>query len=513
VAGEERLEQFRQQKRLAAFRAMQQPKEEAVAAPVPSPMPAQEERGAFGAALDKTRLGLSDAMSTLAGDSYGRSGDPLKPDNLPLLNPFGSDRLKKALGGDVIPAAGEVGMGLMAAGAKSQFPKAADVAEEGFRYAMESAPAQAAGRGLEQAKEYLGPDTSALVGEVANIGAALLPVPKIKPKFGKNSRVKLEKSLQNRKRLETERLLEPNPNDMELKGELLEEGFWQSRRYKPGEKEANKARLVSEIDGIDPRRSNNYNTGVIKKEVKRLNTELINDLDGAPNVSVGTIENALDDAIDAARLTPNLHGDAGDVAESLSSYVDRQLLKYKSADGDITPNDLLIVRRDLDKWTTKYGPKDLYGEKGSAMSDANDAIREAINSTLAGAAPNVSVRQKLWDMSDLIEAKKLTYKRSLPGMEGGNRVSRYIENLERATGVKHPTNPQSIAITASNPTVGVGGALAALGLGAKNSAGRSLSRNRTAAMEMMAEAIRGGSSAAQKAAIIDLMNKDEEGEQ
>jgi len=478
-----------------------------------APVPPKEEQGLLRRSLEKLRLGTSDAMSTLAGDSYGRYGDPVEPDNLQLFNPFGSDRFKKALGGDFFPAVGEVGVDAMIAPVKALFPKVAEISGRGMQAAMESDPAQALGTKIDEIKEELGPDTSALIGEIANIGGALLPVPKIKPKFGIKSRAKLKKSLKKRKAIETERLLEPNPVDMKKKGKLIEEkGGLQFRRYQPGKIEKRKAKLVSEIDGVDPRRSNNYNTGVINEEVKRLNIELLDDLDGVPNVSLGNIENAVDDAIDLARLTPNLRGDAGGVAETLSAYVDRLLLKYKSADGDITPNDLLIVRRELDEWTTKYGPKDLYGEKGNAMSDANNAIREALNSTLAAAAPDVAVRQKLWDMADLIEASNLTYKRSLPGMEGGNRVSRYIEGLERATGIKHPTNPQSLAITAANPTVGFSGAALALGIGAKNSAGRIISRNRTATMEMMADAIRGGSQGAQRAVLLDLINKEEEEE-
>lgn len=488
--------------------------DEPVVKPKPVAVPApEEERGLLGRSYDTAISGVSDAMSTMMGDTYGRedpTGSPLQRDELPIYNPIGSDRLTKALGGDLALAVGDIGGDLMMTAGKAVLPDAAQEAiASGAQYVMESEPAQMAGRGLEKAKEFLGPDKAALAGELLNIGAAIAPVPKIKPKFGAKSRVKLEKALQKRKTLETERLLEPNPNDMLGKGTTSEQGFMRSFKYEPGKAEARKAKLVSEIADVDPKRSNNYNQGVIQKEVKKLNTELVDELADVAPVSIENVTNSIDDAIDAARQTPNLAGEAGAMAETLSAHADRLLSKYKNADKTITPNNLLKVRRELDKWTEKYGPKDLYGDKGSALSDANDAIREALNSALSEAAPNAAVREKLWDMSDLIAAQKLTYSRGIPGKERGNRASRYLENLERATGVKHPVNPQSIAISASNPQVGIGAAIAALGIGAKNSAGRGLSRNRTAIMEMAADAIKNGSQGLPRAALIDLMNEEE----
>lgn len=481
----------------------------AVDSPVNEAIPAQEEQGLVSRGMDTLQLGLSDAMSTLAGDTYGRSGDPTEPDDLNYLS-----RAIKMVGGDILPAVGEVGGDAVIAAGKAVLPEAAedfiaDTAAEGMQAVAESDVGQAVGGGLDKWKAA-SPETYALAGELGNIGMAVAPVPKLNPKFGAKSTKKLKKALQDRKTLETERLLEPAPMDMRGKGELLEKGAMRTRVYEPFAPEKRKAKLVSEIADVDPRRSNNYNAGVMRKEITKLNDELVDSLDGLPEVQTVDIENAIDDAIDTARQTPNLAGEAGSQAEVLSNYVDRLISKYKTGDGGIEPRDLLKIRREMDEWTRKYGPKDLYGDKGSALSDANDAIREALNATVAKAAPDADVRQKLWDMSDLIAAEKQTYRRGLPGAEKGNRFSRYLANLERATGVKHPVNPQSIAISATNPQVGVGAALAALGIGAKKGAGAGLARNRTSAMNMMADAMREGSAGAQRAGLIDMMNEDDD---
>ena len=482
--------------------------------PVTAPPPAApKKQSLLGKSMDRLQLGVSDAMSTYAGDTYGRrdpTGAPLERDDMTI------GRFTKATGGDILPAVGEVAGDVMIEAGKAVLPESAERAiSSGLQYAMDSAPVKMAGKGLEAAREYLGPEKSALAGEMLNIGlAAAGPALKIKPKLGSKSKAKLKKSIQNQKRIETERLLEPD--NLRGTGALTEEGVLRTRKYKPvpGSKEARIAERVSDIPGIDPRRSNNYNTGVLAKEIDRLNEGLVTSLDGAPAVSIGTIENVVDDAIDAARLTPNLAGDAGKMAETLSNHVDTLLAKYKNTAGKILPEDLLKVRRELDNWTDKYAPGDLYGDKGSALRDANNAIRESLNSALADAAPNAAVRDRLWHMADLLEAKATTYPRSLPSAEKGNRITRYIDNLERSTGVKHPVNPQSIAITASNPLVTAGAGIGALGLGAARNIGAFGARNRTAAAQSLSDAIRGGATGAQRAALIDAMNKDKEyGEQ
>jgi len=94
-------------------------------APAPPPPP-EEEQGFIDRSLDRLQLGLSDTMSTLMGDTYGRSGDPTERDDLPVVNPFGSNRLMKALGGDIIPAVGDVAGDALISGGKAVLPESAE---------------------------------------------------------------------------------------------------------------------------------------------------------------------------------------------------------------------------------------------------------------------------------------------------------------------------------------------------------------------------------------------------
>ena len=486
-----------------------------VVAPAPNIPPAvvktkekiiPKEQGIFGRSKDRLTLGVSDAMSTMAGDTYGRSGDPTQIDSM-----LPEERILKVVGGDIIPAVADVSMdALITAGKEVLTQEEEDAIAANLSDLTQSKPAQLLGTGLEKTKEFLGPRGSAVAGELFNVGSAVLPVPKIKPKFGINSRAKLEKSIANQKRIETERLLQPD--NLEGPGKVIEkENFMQNRDYIPSEREAKIAKSVSEIPEINPRKSNNYNTNVIEKELAKLDADLINLLDASnnPAVSVVTVENAIDDAIDIARQTPNLVGTAGEKAEALSKHIDSLLKKYKDVDGDITPNNILRIRRDLDQWTKKYSPKDLYGDSASALSDANDAIRKALNETLAQSAPNVAVRDRLFHMSDLYTAKSTIYPRGLPNREAGNRLSRYVDSLERSLGVSHPTTPLGLQ-RSINPFIGAGTALAAGALGIKRGGAAALRRNRTSLAEMTADAIRQGSAGLQRAAIIDLANDEEE---
>ena len=181
-----------------------------VESPESEAIPTPEGKGLFGRSLDTLQLGVSDAMSTLAGDSYGRSGDPSERDDINYLS-----KAIKMVGGDMLPAVGEVGGDAMITAGKAVLPEAAedfiaDKTSQGIEYVAESDVGQAVGVGLEKWKAA-SPETYALAGELGNIGLAVAPVPKIKPKFGAKSTSKLKKALQDRKTIETERLLEPAP--------------------------------------------------------------------------------------------------------------------------------------------------------------------------------------------------------------------------------------------------------------------------------------------------------------
>ena len=112
-------------------------------------------------------------------------------------------------------------------------------------------------------------------------------------------------------------------------------------------------------------------------------------------------------------------------------------------------------------------------------------------------------------MSDLYTAKSTIYPRGLPNREAGNRLSRYVDSLERSLGVSHPTTPLGLQ-RSINPFIGAGTALAAGALGIKRGGAAALRKNRTSLAEMTADAIRQGSAGLQRAAIIDLANDEEE---
>jgi hypothetical protein len=463
----------------------------------------QEAQGFLGRSADTIVQGVSDAFSTAAGDSYGRSGEALERDD---LNPL--SKAIKMFGGDILPSVGEVGGDAIITGGKAVLPEVAeDAIASGIQYVAESEPAQMAGRGLEKAKEFIGPEKSALAGELLNIGAAFLPVPKITPKFAaRNTRV-LEKTLAKQKRNDIKSRFEPaNPYDqgtLEIMDDTLK-----TKQFIPNERYSGVLDEVEKTPGVKSTNSHTENRRALENEVSKVRKSLDEKLGDANPVSGQDLDDELLEAMVRAEDEFVLQGDAGKSAQKLYEEFNKMYTSNLDDAGNISARDLLTVRRELDNKIRDAVAGDPFSPGNTASKVATRELRQSINKLVDNAAPDADVAADLARMNKMLEARDVI----LPSTrsEGATGLGRSIERLEERTGLRHPVSPLALQSNLSNPaTVGLTGAASALAMGGGRAIGNTLKKGSVAGDRMIAEMIRQGIPAAERAAIIASMNDEE----
>lgn len=472
-------------------------------------VPVVQEQGIVGRSIDKLQLGLSDAISTVMGDSYGRSGDPLERDDLPVFDLLGSNRVYTALGGNIFPSVGEVSGDALIAAGKSVLPKAAqDAIASGMQSVMTSEPAQMAGRGLEKAKEHLGPEGTALAGELLNIGAAFVPVPKVKPKFAARNKRVLEKTLAKQKRDDLKKRFEPtNPYDqgtLKIKDDVLEtKEFIPNKRYDA---------ILDEVEktpGVKSTNAHTDNREALELEVSKVRESLDKKLVDANPVSGKDLDDDLLEAMVRAEDHFMLQGDAGESAQRLYEEFNKMYVSKLDEAGNISARDLLDTRRDFDQMIGDAVAGDPFSPGGTAQKVAIRELRQSINKLIDKAAPDANVSEDLARMNKMLEARDVI----LPSTrtEAGTNIGRGMERLQERIGVKAPVSPLAIGQTVTSPkTVGLGAAAAALAMGGGRAISNTLKTGSVAGDRIMAELIRKGVPAAERAAILASLQEQEQ---
>jgi len=491
------MEMTVEQKRAMAMAAARKRQMEA------SPAPAEKPEGFFPRARQTLTTALSDSLSTLAGDTYGRNGDPTHPDN---LNP--ARRVLKAAGGDIIPAAGEVTSDALIEAGKAVLPESAQNAiAEGAQYVAESAPVRVIGKGLDKWKEA-SPESYATAGEIANVASVFLPVKKIPVKdFGSGKR--LANSVAKTRAEELRNLFEPakpitgkvRAGDLVVKDNLLK-----TKEFVPNKKYQEMIDEVAAIPEVNPRLSATENMTAVNNEITKMRQALQAKLDGQPPITQQQLSAALANAKAEIMKSSYMVGDAKLSAKKLGAVFD-DLIQQKMVNGEITPNDLMDVRIRFDQMAKADNPN-ILTPGGSAAKVTTQKLRQSLNDLIDAHVPNAGVRTDLDKMHRLMKGG--TYLAKAAENEGGNRLSRYINTVENRTGFKHAVTPRA----ASGNLMDTGAAIvtggAALAAGGGRALAEGLARNSAASQRMLATAIRNAPNIAAKAALIDAMNKEKE---
>lgn len=400
----------------------------------------------FGRTLDRARGATSDAFSTLAGDTYGLSGDPTERDDLNL-----PQRLIKAAGRDVIPGGAEIVGDVISTitpePVKEGLTQAAQWAGEnlgesgyaqGAKYGLENI-----GRSIDMGAEAIGPEHAATVNELVNIAAVTSPsgIKSLGGSLGNRMDNVLKKTLAKERRANTQLRMEPDNRRGEGK---LTPGTGPLERTKyvpdPG-RETRRIDKVNALEGYDPKASYVKNHEVVEAEVLRINKELDKALETQYPVRATKVKESVGAAVEEAGKSHHMVGDAAASAEKIFVEFDRILNTLTSEGGFITPKNLLRARRELDDYLRAGDPRVFDPKTISATKTATQHIRTAINDLVDKAAKDAGVSGKLEDMHDLLIAKEQFYTRSLPSYERPTNIGRAVQRVEHSTGMKAPTTP------------------------------------------------------------------------
>ena len=254
--------------------------------------------------------------------------------------------MRKALGGDIIPAVSDVATDAVMTAGKAVLPEAIQDGLSGVAdYVASSAPVQLLGEGLAAWKNA-SPESYETAGDTANIISALSPRPRLKTSVGTDARASAETYRAASRKKGIEKLLRPS-DVVNAKGRVAEEGLFRSRTYKPADFEQRMYAEVDKVKGVDPERSNLFNMNAVDAEVGRIREGLDAKLATAPPISVKSVMGDVDSAVREVGRNPALVGDAGVAAQRIYGKFADIVEGYASKTGQIDPVDLLQARRDL----------------------------------------------------------------------------------------------------------------------------------------------------------------------
>jgi hypothetical protein len=470
-----------------------------------APAPANKQRSVLGRTMDTLKQGLSDSMSTLGGDTYGRSGDPTQRDD---LNPL--SKAIKVAGGDVIPAVGEAGMDLAISAGKAVLSEAAEDAiasgvQSTVEAVTESAPGKAVAGGLKKWKAA-SPETYALAGELGNIGATVVPLPKIRPKFAKSNARVLKKSLAKDARHDLAARFEPS--DPYQKGTLtIDDNLAQTKRFQPNNRYDDVLDEVDATRGVDVKNSHTQNREALETKITDINKNLDAKLEGV-NVASRDMEDVILDAMAEVEGTSTLVGDAKTAANTLYDQFTDMTSQLIDDAGDISARDILKTRRQIDRMIEDGFGSDPFSPGYTGRKIAVARLRKAMNDIVGDAAPDAGVADDLSQMSKLLEARDVIIPKTR--IEGDTNLGRFVGRLEETTGLRHPVSPNALLMNATNPAVfsatALGAGLLAGGRGISNAAKKAS----VAGDAVAADVITKGSGAAQRLMMIEALRSDAE---
>jgi len=364
------------------------------------------------------------------------------------------DRVSRALFNDIPNAAGDiVGDAMMSAG-KAVLPK---TIQQGLSQASEyvgtSAPVQAIGRGLESWKEAH-PSSYETAGQSLNIAAVLGMRPKLPTtNLGGKGKRALDKALNNERIKDVARTLEPER--MDGPGEVFTNKL-KTKKYRPSDRETEIINQVSELEDYAPRRNYTDNVKVVEVAEEKLREQLNQGLEGLPGIDATSVRASVQATADKLENVPALSGAPGEAAKKIYKEFDR-LLGDVSVDGFVSPRDLIQVRRDLDKWMTDFSGNIFDTTSVTANKIAGRELRGVVNDIVDAAAPTQAVKDTLRKQSNLLTARETLKARSLA--EANTAVGRLSKNVEKATGITHPTTPLAAKITLSDIPIAMAAAV------------------------------------------------------
>jgi hypothetical protein len=250
-----------------------------------------------------------------------------------------------------------------------------------------------------------------------NIALALIPGPKSKPykpkgvlgrsgsfiddaarKQAEGNKAEFALQLVRPRRFKDVRIAEVSRTEVKKIGPLS------SSKVIPSESEREMAKLVRAIPEVRFRNSLQENYNHIRDRVTASVLDLKTSLAGhKARIRSSELQMRLDALKLKLRESPVLVGDAEKAAERILAQA-YKLIEKAEKRGQLTPGQLLQIRKDLDIWLKAHKPKIFDAKAENAQTAAVREIRALLNRTLADAVPGKKVQKKLYEQSMLLRA-------------------------------------------------------------------------------------------------------------
>ncbi len=449
--------------------------------------------------------GVSGAWSSAMGNDEQENYSPVpgvSGDNLSAI-------------GKLAGTAGEViGDAVLTAGKAVLPPEAQAWVGDKFSSVMESAPVQAVGEGIAAVDEVATKVAPQETKSVKDLGAFLAMAAPAPIKLLKGGRGHWYDDLYNNwekksRRTRTKHLLEPDQGDLLNNGKLKESPL-RTTTWEPDARNQAVIDEVARVKGVNPNRSYVHNLNAVADTVTRMRESLDATLAKLPAIKLKGGQNfyqRVDDLAQRLDGMPTMDSSAKDEVLKIYAIFRDKMNKKLNADGSINPKDLMQLRRDLDKELIDFRPSIMDPTNVNAQKVANRELRTLINDTVAEhAGGNVDVISSLKRQSNLLTSLERLGPRA--EMQSRNVFGRLLENIERSTGLKHPTTPVAVGTAATNPLVATGTALSAFLVGG----GQTINRTARKAIQLgiaSGDILLGEADKLAVLAALEKMDKDE----
>ncbi len=215
-------------------------------------------------------------------------------------------------------------------------------------------------------------------------------------------------------------------------GKTVEKGLLRQQEVVPDKFMQDTAHTVSQVPGINPNRSFQYNYNKIAAENKAEATKLRSALEAA-NVTVPLekIGQATENVKKGLAKQTFLVGDAKRVSDKMLMEAGSLLQKNGN-----TAAGLLKTRQEFDVWAKGQMSGDPFSDSNKARGASLKAVRDSLNNLIIDAVPDAKVKQSLTKQFHLYNA--LDNIKSKAAREGKNVLSRGLQRAEDIIPTSHP---------------------------------------------------------------------------
>lgn len=421
--------------------------------------------------LERLQGGVSDAMSAFAGDEYSRNPETYgeKLDRNPL---------NRAVRGasEVIEGVGDATLqGLSNITPDFIEKPVVDAVSKGVQAVANTE----VGQKVREVWGEIDPDTQEMINSYFNVATVLAPGG-AGAKGVKTAANKAKQSIDDATRRAQKAAVEASdratqtkymlqPDNLEGAGRRVERKGGK-HEYVPTAKETEMYEATQRVPEFNPRKSYTYNNEKIELEVERLRNKLDSDLDKLGDVGANPVLSKIQDKMDEiAKDESLLVGDAQAAAGKVFDVYLTEVRKLAKPGAKIAVKDLLEARRQLDRRLNGM-PGIWQGESFAGTKWGGQKVRQLINDTINELAGNDTVKNSLRNQHLLLEARDIMRPRMYS--EAESALKRYFQNLERSTGITHPTTPLAAGATASaaatTPSVSIPAAALAVMINSKS---------------------------------------------